>query len=272
MNEELQKIIELLPLIKSVSGEEKIITVYDEDSYIRGYALPDGMTPILQIGDKFEDVTGGFDKVMRTGEAVHNILPAEVMGEPFEGDLIPIKDEDGRVVGVIASTYSVVKKQNILDTVDRFRSDVDKIRTSMDEVSLGMQSVSDELTSADNMTGVIKDDVNSSVSIVSKVRSNASNSNILALNASIEAARSGEAGRGFAVVATEMGHLAKDSGSAAEEIKHSLDTMQEHINSILASIKVADDGARVHLENINAVLPILDDIVQLADVIQENIN
>ena len=160
MNEELQKIVELLPLIKAVSGENTILTVYDADSYIVGYALPEGMTPILQIGDKFEDVSGGFDKVMRTGECVHNVLPAEVMGEPFEGELIPIKD-GGQIVGIIASTYSVVKKQNILDTVDRFRVDVDQIRTSMDAVSAGMKGVSDELASANDMTGVIKDDVNS---------------------------------------------------------------------------------------------------------------
>lgn len=271
MNEELQKVIEVLPLIKSVAGKNAIITVYDADSYIRGYALADGMEPILNIGDKFEDVTGGFDKVMRTGETVHNILPAEIMGEPFEGDLVPIKD-GGRVVGIIATTYSVVKKQNILDTVEKFRTDVDQIRTSMDAVSEGMKGVSGELNSANDMTGLIREDVNSSVSIVGKVRSNASNSNILALNASIEAARSGEAGRGFAVVATEMGHLAKDSGSAAEDIKRSLDTMQEHINAILSSIKVANDEARVHLDNINSVLPVLDDIIQLADVIQDNIN
>ncbi len=271
MNEQLEKVIEMLPIMKAMVSRNTIITVYDAEGYIRGFAMPDGIPPVLKVGDHFDDISGGFDKVVRSGEAIHNVLPAEVMGEPYEGDLVPIKDGH-RVVGIISSAYSVKSKQNILDTVEKFKDDVNKMKASMDEVNIGMENVSAELSTANDMTGIIRNDVSTSVNIVGKVRSNASNSNILALNASIEAARSGEAGRGFAVVATEMGHLAKDSGSAAEEIKHSLDTMQEHLNSILNSIKVANEGATVHLESINSMLPILDDILTLADEIKSNID
>jgi len=271
MNEKLAKIVELMPVIHDIAGEEMIITVYDTEGYILGYALPKDMTPMLKVGDKFEDPSGSFDRVIRTGEKIHNILPAEVMGEPFEGDVVPIKDGK-EVVGVIVSSYSALKKQNILDTVDKFAECVDKIRASMDAVSSGMANVSTELAVANDMTGTIREDVSASMNIVGKVRSNASNSNILALNASIEAARSGEAGRGFAVVATEMGHLAKDSGSAAEEIKNSLNVMQEHINSTLDSIKVANDGASEYLDMVKGVLPVLEEITKLSEIIENNIN
>ena len=271
MNEKLEKVVELLPVLKDMVGKEAIITVYDTEGCVLGYELPEGSQPILKIGERFHDPSGGFDKALRTGEVVHNFLPAEVMGEPFEGEIVPIKD--GReVVGVVAATRSALHKMNILATVEQFGGDVEKIRAAMEVVSNGMENVSTELSSANDMTGTIREDVTASVNIVGKVRSNASNSNILALNASIEAARSGEAGRGFAVVATEMGHLAKDSGSAAEEIKKSLDTMQEHINSILSSIKVANDGASEYLEVVRQVLPVLDDITRLSSTIKENIN
>ena len=81
------------------------------------------------------------------------------------------------------------------------------------------------LEEMDSMTSSVESDVHNAVEVVNKISSNASRSNILALNASIEAARSGENGRGFAVVATEMGKLANDSGSSATEIKNTLADM-----------------------------------------------
>lgn len=271
MNEKLEKIIEQLEIMKEVAGKDMIITVYDTEGYIRGYALPDGMPAVLKIGDHFDDVSGGFDRVLRTGKKIHNVLPAEVMGAPYEGDLIPIKEE-GKVIGIIASTYDVTKKDNICKTVDRFKEDVSTIRESIDAISESMQALSAELAAADDLTNMVNSDVNVSAGIVRKVSSNASKSNILALNASIEAARSGEAGRGFAVVANEMGNLAKDSGEAAGEIRQSLDSMRTHLESIVTSIKSTNSSAGENAQKIMAVLPVLEDIYALANVIEKNIN
>jgi methyl-accepting chemotaxis protein len=61
--------------------------------------------------------------------------------------------------------------------------------------------------------------------------------NLLALNAAIEAARAGEHGRGFAVVADEVRKLAEGSGQAAREIAHSVKSIRDRIEGVVATME-----------------------------------
>lgn len=212
MNDKVKSVVENLGVIKQLYDTSAYITVLDRDGVVAGYAIPDGEKPMLHIGDTFQDPSGAFDKVIKGGNKVHNYLPKEVMGVAFEGDLVPIKDGN-RVEGCLICTYEAGDKEKVMDIAERFKSSVKQIDVSVQEVISGTENLVKMLEEMNNMTSSVEADVNGAADIVNQIGQNASHSNILALNASIEAARSGDAGRGFAVVATEMGKLAKDSGS-----------------------------------------------------------
>ena len=117
----------------------------------------------------------------------------------------------------------------------------------------------------------VEQDVNEAADVVNKISSNASRSNILALNASIEAARSGEAGRGFSVVATQMGKLAKDSGNSATEIKTTLSAIVSHLEAIMNSIKEANDVAKSYMDNISSIRTVLEQTVSIANELENDV-
>ena len=269
-NEQLTQIVNLLPIIRQICNHDVYITVLDKDGVVQGYSLPDGAAPILSVGETFIDPSGALDEAIRTGKTKHNLLPEEVMGEAFEGDLIPIRD-GGTVVGCVSCTYSVDLKKRMAGMATQFQDSVKSVDESIQTVVGGIENLFHKLKEMDRMANSVEGDVHDAVEVVNNVSKNASRSNMLALNASIEAARSGEAGRGFAVVANEMGQLAKDSGDSATAIKNTLNTITEHLVSIIASIKEANDVAKRNMGNVNRIQKILEQTIVLAGKLEEDI-
>lgn len=271
MNTNLQYIIDNLDLIRQLYDKEMIISVIDKDHIVQGYSLPKGLPPQMPVGSKFEDPSGIFDEVIAKGITKHNYLPKEVMGFPVEGNLVPIK-ENGQVTGCVICSYSVEGKEKVKEIAGRFQESIQEINTSIKDVIGGIETLFNMLTNMNQMTSEVEKDVNEASSVINKIGNNASHSNILALNASIEAARSGEAGRGFAVVATEMGKLAKDSGSSAAEIKKNLSNIVNHLELIMNFISEANDVAKNYMDNISSIKTVLEQTVSIACELENDVN
>ena len=122
------------------------------------------------------------------------------------------------------------------------------------EARQGSELVQSNLTSIQGLStsvekaGEVIDTLHSQSDEISKVlgviQSIAEQTNLLALNAAIEAARAGEAGRGFAVVADEVRSLASNTQKATESIRSMIDALQGGARSAVSAMQLSREQAQ----------------------------
>lgn len=113
----------------------------------------------------------------------------------------------------------------------------------MDDTLGAISELSRDVDNVGSAMSKLEEDTSRIGGVLDVIKSVAEQTNLLALNAAIEAARAGEQGRGFAVVADEVRSLAKRTQESTEEIQHIIEAVQRGASSAMQAMSVSQSKA-----------------------------
>jgi len=147
----------------------------------------------------------------------------------IEGFVSNVSDQSSAVTQTSAAIEEMTASINSIAKISEEKADltvwlIETVRIGSDKVSVSNEQIRDISTDVDNMSDII-----------GVINSIAAQTNLLAMNAAIEAAHAGEYGKGFAVVADEIRKLAKSTAANAKVISNSLKGAAGKMSSVLSA-------------------------------------
>ncbi|MET0786485.1 MAG: methyl-accepting chemotaxis protein [Paenisporosarcina sp.] len=229
----LESFLQVIPLIHNMLPDIGIGLTNTEEwlVYYPGKKIDIGAKKGLKI-NPLEPLA----ECITDNKVIEALIPVEFFGIPFTGLASPITDGN-EVIGALAIQLQKQNEQELRNISDQIVEFITKANERVTDIAKGAEGLSEISSTLLEQSNHTSSEMKQTDEVISFIKNIADQTNLLGLNAAIEAARAGDMGRGFGIVADEIRKLSKETVSSTEKIRNTLENIQRSMSEITLSVE-----------------------------------
>lgn len=266
-NEVFNSFNNVIPYIKNIFDDEVVFGITDKQKYLK-YFFNENIPTNISEGGLVPRQAAVYE-AMQSGKMVEKTLPPDVFGIALKAIGVPLMDNSGKVIGGFTIAKSLKRQNEISDLAQNLSGALQQISSAINQISTGVQNAVDSNKKILDKVDEADNEAKNTDEVLNFVKNVATETNLLGLNAAIEAARAGDVGRGFTVVAQEIRKLSTSSNDSINQINTILKKIQSSVSSIAGSINENSSIFQEQAAALQQVTASLQELSTSAQVLEE---
>ncbi len=250
-------VIESMKYFEHVVGDDLMLGVTDLHEF-KYYKPAKELDLGIRPGTPIAKDDPNLNNALKNGVITVNRVPASAYGFELDATSVPLKDSHGNIVGAIASAYTLQHNTFMANVTVDIESISRQLSDMVQLLAAQSQQLSATASQIQANTGKAVENSKEVNQVTGFIREISEQTNLLGLNAAIEAARVGEAGAGFGVVASEVRKLSVDTKNATQNIESSLGSVQQSILQMEREISAVADSSTEQARLVNEFSEMVD--------------
>ena len=264
----LEALSTFLPVIHRAFNGEVGVALADREKFIF-YAPAKDLDFEIRKHQVLKEGSGAYRVIHEKSQMLQTTIDKKVRGFPYKVMVGAVNNQYGDIVGAVVFSQSLARQDQLKEMAANVLKNISTLASTAEEITAQSEEIAGISSSLTNLVREAQVKAYETNQVLGFIQEIAGQTNLLGLNAAIEAARVGEQGRGFGVVAEEIRKLANSSAQSISKINATIKAIQAGSAATCEQVAQVETGIGEVTHAIEHMATAMQELREMAHLLEE---